>query len=59
MAPYKSLAQERFFHSKGAKKAGIKAKDVKEFDQASKGMKLPMRAKKAKGNGALERMMKS
>lgn len=30
-------SQRRFFHSKGAKKAGI----TKEFDRASKGMRLP------------------
>lgn len=39
--PYKSLQQLKFFHSPGAKKAGIKPEQVKEFDQASKGMKLP------------------
>ena len=44
--PYKSLAQERFFHSAGAKKAGIKPSVVKEFDRATKGKKLPMRVSK-------------
>lgn len=39
--PYKSEAQRRFFHSKGAIKAGISKKTVKEFDKASKGKKLP------------------
>ena len=39
--PYKSDAQRRFFHSKGAKKAGISQATVNEFDQASKGKKLP------------------
>ena len=39
--PYKSDAQRRFFHSAGAAKAGITPAEVKEFDQASKGMKLP------------------
>ena len=39
--PYASLAQERFFHTDTAKKKGISASTVKEFDQASKGMKLP------------------
>lgn len=39
--PYKSDAQRRFFHSSGAKKAGISKETVKEFDEASKGMKLP------------------
>ena len=38
--PYKSQAQERFFHTKtGMKKVG--AAKVAEFDAASKGMKLP------------------
>lgn len=47
--PYKSLAQERFFHTKTAESKGIKPSTVKEFDQASKGMKLPKykRTKKA------------
>jgi hypothetical protein len=44
--PYKSQAQRRFFHSKGAKKAGITKKEVEEWDAASKGKKLPARAKK-------------
>lgn len=39
--PYKSSAQRRFFHSAGAKKADITASQVKEFDSASKGKKLP------------------
>lgn len=39
--PYKSDAQRRFFHTDTAKKAGITGKEVKEFDQASKGMDLP------------------
>lgn len=39
--PYKSEAQRKFFHTLTAKKAGISTDTVKEFDQASKGMKLP------------------
>jgi len=39
--PYKSDQQRKFFHSPGAKKAGIKESTVKEFDKASKGKKLP------------------
>jgi hypothetical protein len=39
--PYVSEAQRRFFHSKGAKKAGISAATVKEYDEASRGKKLP------------------
>lgn len=41
--PYKSQAQQRFFHSAGAKEKGISAKTVGEFDQASKGKTLPAR----------------
>lgn len=41
--PFKSKAQQRFFHSPGAAKAGIKPGTVDEFDSASKGMKLPER----------------
>lgn len=47
--PYRSAAQRRFFHSAGAKKAGITSAEVKEFDTASKGMKLPEKAKKPRG----------
>ena len=41
--PYKSLDQERYFHANKSKleKEGV---DVKEWDQASKGMKLPKKA---------------
>jgi len=39
--PYKSDAQRKFFHTDTAKKKGITAATVKEFDSASKGMKLP------------------
>ncbi len=39
--PYKSKAQEAFFHSEGAAKAGITPDQVAEFDAASKGMDLP------------------
>jgi len=45
--PYKSDAQRKFFHTASAKKAGITKKQVKEFDKASKGKKLPAK-KKAK-----------
>jgi len=48
--PYKSDAQRRFFHSPGAAKAGITPAEVKEFDTASKGKKLPEKVK-AKKNG--------
>lgn len=36
--PYKSAAQRRFFHSAGARKAGITHKDVKKWDRESKGL---------------------
>jgi len=42
--PYKSDAQRRFFHSTGAKRAGISEDTVKEFDESSKGKDLPERA---------------
>ena len=45
---YKSNSQRRFFNSKGAKKAGITAKEIKEYNEASKGKKLPEKAKKKK-----------
>ncbi len=41
--PYKSLAQERFFHTDTARKKGISAATVKVFDEASKGADLPKR----------------
>lgn len=47
--PYKSKAQERFFHTATAKKKGITPAMVKEFDTASKGKKLPRRVKRVKG----------
>jgi hypothetical protein len=43
--PYKSDAQRKFFHTDTARKAGISPAIVKEFDEASKGMKLPKKAK--------------
>jgi len=39
--PYKSKKQEAFFHTKTAKDKGITQAQVDDFDQASKGMKLP------------------
>lgn len=38
--PYASKKQERFFHTDTAKKAGITPAEVKEYDKASKGLKL-------------------
>jgi len=46
--PYKSDAQRKFFHSAGAKKAGLTAKKVAEWDKASMGLKLPKKVKKNK-----------
>ncbi len=43
--PYVSDKQRRFFHSPGAKKAGISAATVSEFDQASKGRSLSKKKK--------------
>ena len=46
--PYKSKRQRRWAHTKaGIKALGGKAK-VAEWDSASKGMKLPEKAKKRK-----------
>jgi hypothetical protein len=46
--PYKSAAQRRWAHTKrGTKALGGKSK-VAEWDRASKGKKLPARAKKKK-----------
>jgi hypothetical protein len=53
--PYKSLAQERFFHSPGAAKAGITQKQVDEYDQASKGKDLPER--KSSKNEAMKKVL--
>lgn len=39
--PYKSDAQRRFFHTSTARKEGITPGMTKEWDEASKGMKLP------------------
>lgn len=46
--PYKSDAQRRFFHTDTARKQGISAKTVNEFDQASKGKSLPKRLSKGR-----------
>lgn len=45
--PYKSDAQRKFFHTDTAKAKGITKATVNEFDEASKGMKLPKRKNKA------------
>lgn len=45
--PYKSEAQRRKFHEL-AKQGKMDPKTVREFDEASKGMKLPDRIKPKK-----------
>jgi hypothetical protein len=44
--PYKSDAQRRFFHTETARRKGISAATVQEYDAASRGRSLPKRAKK-------------
>jgi len=43
--PYKSNAQRKFMHA-AASRGDISKKTVEEYDQASKGKKLPERARK-------------
>lgn len=43
--PYKSQKQRAFFHTDTARKQGISADTVREFDSASKGIKLPKKLK--------------
>lgn len=45
--PYKSDAQRRFFHAAQAR-GDISPKTVKEFDNASRGKKLPEKKSKFK-----------
>lgn len=47
--PYKSKAQAAYFHTNVGKK-GITPKVVEEFDETSKGMKLPKKMKKVGGS---------
>lgn len=44
--PYKSDAQRRFFHSEGARKVGITPAMVAEWDEASRGHKVPEKVEK-------------
>ena len=46
--PYKSSSQRKFFHSAGAKKAGITSADIKKWDKESKGKKVPEKVKAKK-----------
>ena len=47
--PYKSKAQAAWAHSKSGLKALGGAAKVAEWDNASRGMKLPVRSKAARG----------
>lgn len=51
--PYKSDAQRRYFHAAEAR-GEIKPSTVKEFDQASKGMKLKDHVKKLYEGGLID-----
>jgi hypothetical protein len=53
--PYKSLKQAGKFHEM-EKRGEMKPSVVKEFDKASKGMKLPERAPKANGDEHMARI---
>jgi hypothetical protein len=48
--PYKSQAQERFFNA-NRKKLEAQGVNVDEWNQASKGKKLPKKAKQTKAHG--------
>jgi len=45
---YKSDKQRKFFHTATAKKKGITKAMVKEYDEKSRGMELPEKAKSKK-----------
>lgn len=57
--PYASDAQRRFFHTNTAKKKGISAATVKEYDTASKGMSLPPRSSKSPKDKAMAGLAKA
>lgn len=44
--PYVSDKQRKYFHTKTARKKGITKAMVDEYDEASKGKKLPEKIKK-------------
>lgn len=54
--PYKSDAQRRFFHAAEAR-GDISPKTVNEYDQASKGKKLPERIGKKDRFNKTKKMM--
>ena len=53
--PYKSNKQRRYFHAAEAR-GEISSKVVNEFDQASKGMKLPEAIKQKKASEKRRKM---
>ncbi len=55
MSPYASNAQRKFFHSPGAKRAGITKKDVDKWDKESKGQKVPVRVSSKTAQGVRSR----
>ena len=44
--PYASSRQRRFFHTVTARRKGITSAMAKEYDEASRGKKLPEKSKK-------------
>lgn len=56
--PYTSQKQRAFFHTDTAKAKGIKPSTVKEFDSASKGLKLPKVSPKVHMEGISQARMK-
>lgn len=54
--PYASKAQQRFFHSPSAKKAGLTETDIQHWDKVSKGLKLPERKGKTKYQRAFNKL---
>jgi hypothetical protein len=46
--PYKSEAQRKWFHTAAAKRAGVTEADVKHWDKATNGKKLPKKVSKKK-----------
>ncbi len=55
--PYKSDSQRKYFHAAEAR-GEISSKVVSEFDQASKGLKLPEKVKKKSLGHTLSKMKK-
>jgi hypothetical protein len=56
--PYVSQAQQRFFHSPGAAKAGLTKADVKHWDEASRGQHgMPQHVAKKKHAAFVDEML--